>query len=445
MLSRRRALFQGNQSRPPRPWDYPAVLEYWDARSGVTSSGERVSAWAGRKGFATLEQATGANQPILLPYSGTNYLWLPGVAGNTASAPDSAALSVFGSGALQIDCDVAMDDWAPGAQIGLVSKLTNDGQSAYQFYIGASGELLYRYTATGAWANLVLATSSANLAITNFSRAIVRVSHVFATGAVNFSYSTDGGSTFSALGAEQTITAGTPFDGTDTLTMSTTVGAEAPRKMYGVTIYNGVAGTVVFDADFSAVSEGATSFTESSSNAATVTINSTGSKPAQIVGSQQILADGSAHYMTTASFARAQGQTLIRVMRANTWTSGDCFDDSVGAGSNNMSCFQITASPQFAINAGSSAGTNGGLALNTHGVLATIWNGAGSLTQVNLGTPVTGDAGALAGDGLTWANNKNATAPSNIQSKCLALCNSASSTEQLTALIASINRYHSVF
>ena len=54
-------------------------------------------------------------------------------------------------------------------------------------------------------------------------------------------------------------------------------------NIYRVIVYDGIGGTVVYDPDFTAEAPGTTSFSESSVNAATVTINQSGDPQAEIV------------------------------------------------------------------------------------------------------------------------------------------------------------------
>lgn len=444
MLSRRRALFQSNQSRPLRPWDYPAVLEYWDARSGVTSSGERVSAWAGRKGFATLEQATGANQPILLPYSGTNYLWMPGVNGNNATAPDSGPLSITGD--IDIRLKLSMDDWTPTGDVDLLGKWAGSGQASY-FLTNAAGNLRLYWSADGSVAMLASSTTTTGIAdyAAKWIRATMDVNDGVGNRVINF-YLSDDGITWTKLGNTVTAAGTTSiFNGTAVVSVAAWTGSssQGAGKIYRAQIYDGIDGTLVFDANFSAVSEGATSFTESSSNAATVTINSTGSKPAQIVGSQQVLFDGSAYYMATGALTLNQPETVLFCGKQVTWTTSDTIYD--GNSVNTMRLYQTGTTPQVNLYAGASAAPNTDWAVGANAILSAVYNGASSSLGVNLNTRTTGNASTGNGGGLYLGASAGPTGYGNTQCKALTVCNSALSTEQLTALIASINRYHSVF
>src|SRR3990167_1501432 len=70
----------------------PDLVAWYDAKSSTITQAdatERVSAWNDLSGHDYhLLQATAANQPILLPDTGVNYLWLRGIAANTLTSPN---------------------------------------------------------------------------------------------------------------------------------------------------------------------------------------------------------------------------------------------------------------------------------------------------------------------------------------------------------------------
>lgn len=305
------------------PLSFPEVLDYWDAKSGITSSSERVSSWSPLKGSDALSQGTGANQPILLPYSGVNYLWLPGVAGNYVSVPSSAALQV--TTGLDIDAYVALNTPTSGTTKHLGGKWLGTGsQYSYVFQVQATtGKLILSRANTGAVGDIQSAVSSVAPSWVAYSGLYVRVTEL--AGVVTFYTSTDG-SNWTQLGTTQAVNNNTIFAGTAPLWLGVNQDLTSQLidggKLYRFRIYNGLrqsGGTLAFDANFAAVAEGATSFTESSSNGATVTINSTGAKPAQIVGSQQMLFDASAFSLSSAINLSATSKlALVVVMRTAT-------------------------------------------------------------------------------------------------------------------------------
>lgn len=202
------------------------------------------------------------------------YLRLPGLAGNYASTPDSAALSITGD--IDIRVKVALNDWTPGAINGIA------GKSSYLLTIGTNGRPIYTFH-NGT--TFVGSTCDAAPVIVDGTALWVRVTHDVDDGAGNnvikFWTSSDGvswtqlGTTITTVG---TVTrrddAGALALGMDTNGTSNPMSG----KYWQVQIRNNILddGTgIVFNADFTNLADGATSFTESSSNAATVTINST--------------------------------------------------------------------------------------------------------------------------------------------------------------------------
>lgn len=422
------------------PWTFPGVLNYWDARYGVTSASERVSAWAATlKGSASLDQASGAAQPILLPYAGVNYLWLPGVASNHATAPDSAALSVTGD--ITLDAYYAANDWTPAVECDVFGKWAA-GQASYYLTISPTGVLRLYWSADGT--NSLFATSTVATGITDYTakwlRATIDVNDGSGNRVVKF-YLSDDGSTWSQLGSTVT-TAGTTsiFDGTAVVTCGSWTGSTslASGKLFRGRIYNGFdgAGTLVFDANFTAVAEGATSFTESSSNGATVTINSTGAKPAYIVGSQMIIGDAAAYFLQS-TFTLNPPYFLVEVGMEPTWASGQVSWD--GKTANSFALQKITASPQMRLHDASADGATVSPTLKTWYVRAAKQSAAGAATlQLNTNAPTADTLSATAMAGLTvFADGAGANFSSGFK-KAICVGNTDISADSLNQLVLSM-------
>ncbi len=201
-------------------------------------------------------------------------LVLSGLAGNNASTPDSAALSITGDFDLRVK--VALDDWTPTTPYG--SFITKDAGGLNRSFIfdmeaGGITPKLNFYWGTGAVNNLK--QSTVNVSIADGTVKWLRVTLDVDNGAgghdVRF-YTSDDGSVWTQLGATVT-TAGTTsiFDNT----ASVIIGSFLFGKVHRAIIKNGIDGTTVFDADFSTQTADALAFTESSANAATVSINTT--------------------------------------------------------------------------------------------------------------------------------------------------------------------------
>jgi hypothetical protein len=104
-------------------------------------------------------------------------------------------------------------------------------------------------------------------------------------------YTSPDGSSWTQLGTTQSTAAGNIFSGTAQVEVgSNNTGSELlAGRVLRAQIYNGIDGTLAFDANFATASKLATSFTESSSNAATVTINTTGRYGARICGARDLV------------------------------------------------------------------------------------------------------------------------------------------------------------
>ncbi len=238
------------------------------------------------------------------------YVYLPGVAANYASAPDSAALSITGD--LTMDIKVALDDWTPAANSTLLGKwLTSGGQRGYVLQVNTTGVLNFFADADGSAADVNVVSTVAT-GVTDGAVKWVRVSFDVDNGAsgndVKF-YLSDDGVAWTQLGTTVTTAGVTSiFDSTALFEIGTqSTGATNPAtgKFYQAKVYNSYlqtsAGTPVFNADFTTKTVGANSFTESSSNAATVTINGDLAKVGDGRVSLVSSSGGSAATLTSAS------------------------------------------------------------------------------------------------------------------------------------------------
>lgn len=440
--------------RLPLPWQFSEVLDYWDTRYGITSSGERVSAWAPTlKGSHSLDQGTGANQPILLSWDGVNYLRLSGVSGNYASTPDSESLSITGS--IDIRALIALDNWSSTSDQQICSKFSSAGNFSWAFYkLGSAKTLAFAWWPDGT--NIAgNSASSSDIPVNNFDELWVRATLDAPTGDYKYWISTDYnadtlGGAWTQLGSTRTVSGATSiFNGNANVEFGSRSGgtaALANGKCKRVQIFDGIEGILVCDSNFTAVSEGATSFTESSSNAATVTINSTGAKPAQIVGSQQLLFDGSAHFLKASAFTLNQPETIILLLKPVTWSQNDalCDGNTDTTALVRQGAFGVGTSPQVTSYAGTLL-QSVDATVGSYGAVAAVFNGASSVLQYNTGTPVTGNAGSSNAGGFTLGsvaagNNQW----SNIQVKAAAICNSALSQSRLNQLIRAMATQYGV-
>ncbi len=206
-------------------------------------------------------------------------LKLPGLAANNASTPDSAALDITGN--IEIVARIALVDWTPAAINTIVGKRATTANSfAYQFRVSTAGrlEMIYGDSPT----TVVTATSTVSPTVSDGASLWVKVTRNSTTGTVQFFTAADQSaepSSWTQLGTDVATASGSMQVNANVLVLGDhqTAGAYEPvnGSLFRVIIRNAIGSGVVFDADFTAVADLATSFTESSSNAATVTINST--------------------------------------------------------------------------------------------------------------------------------------------------------------------------
>jgi hypothetical protein len=217
-----------------------------------------------------------------------SWLSLPGETGDYASIPDSAPLSIPGD--MEIEVDAAADDWTPVGTENLVSKYQTSGQASYRMMVLAGGSLWWQHSADGtnsAWST----GPGVNMStiVNDGDRVKLKVTIDVDNGAgdaeLKFWYRFSDGDSWTQLGSTQTLGATTSiFDGTEQVSIGQRSNVEMfAGKIYRAIIRDGIDGTVELDANFAAEAPGTTSFTESSSNAATVTINQSGDPQAEIV------------------------------------------------------------------------------------------------------------------------------------------------------------------
>jgi hypothetical protein len=271
-----------------------------------------------------------------------NYLYLPGIASNFASTPDAAALDITGD--IDIRVKVALDDWTPSAQTALLAKdVVSGGQRSYNLGVNTSGQLTFVWTTNG---STVIQRFSDQLVITDGTTKWVRVTLDVDNGASGYDlrfFTSDDGNTWTQLGATQTVAGVTSiFAGTAPLEVGSQASGQSPArgKFFRAQVLNGINGTVAFDANFetSITSLNQTSFTESSTNAATVTINRSGStyRSAGITAAGYLYPGATNTFSASATnfldFGAADSFTVLAVIRQ--WATPGNFQAYVMKGGN---------------------------------------------------------------------------------------------------------------
>ncbi len=270
------------------------------------------------------------NEPLALAHTGTNYLYLPGVAGNYASVPDSAALDITGDIDIRVRC--ALEDWSGAARETFAEKW---GNTSWAFTKDpAAGKLRLDWTESGLTQKA--ATSTTAMTFSSLQDKWVRVTLDVDNGAggntVSF-YTSDDGATWTLLGTP-VVQAGVTSLNVNSEQVE--IGALNTNslllkgRVYRAQIRNGIDGTVVLDANFTTgiTSGGQTSFVESSSNAATVTINrsTSGRKAVAVVRPVWLL--GTDDFFEVADndlldFTNTQDLSAVAIVRAWGTTADD--------------------------------------------------------------------------------------------------------------------------
>jgi hypothetical protein len=217
-----------------------------------------------------------------LTHTGSNYVYLPFVFGQTnhMRSPDSAALDITGD--IDLRVKIEADDWNQGGTGVLVAKYGASGQRSYLMQL-AAGRLSLVWSNNGTTENVAQSTVTTLNTTANFTTLWLRGTLDVDNGAsgrtITFFTSTDG-TNWTQYG-DPVVQAGVTsiFNSTALLRTGDQNGGNVfGGKYFRVQVLNGIDGTVAFDAncETSITSFGQETFTESSTNAATVTINRAG-------------------------------------------------------------------------------------------------------------------------------------------------------------------------
>lgn len=219
-----------------------------------------------------------------------SYLELPGVAGNYASTPDSAAVSVTGD--IDVRIQLSLNDWTPSATANLFAKRVAGTQESWRLVLGTTGFLSFVPCSDGV-NDLAFQSASAAVGFTNGTKHWLRVTRVAATGVMNYYTSEDGADWLQLGSANRTSTPGNIFDSNSAVevgSMNAGGGANWGGKVYRAQIYNGIAGTLVADLDPRRI--GPNSLTGVAATGETWTAHQSGTPAARIVAlPDQIIAD----------------------------------------------------------------------------------------------------------------------------------------------------------
>lgn len=230
--------------------------------------------------------------------NGYNYMGV-GLSTPYALVPDSVPLS-FTSG-IDLRIRIAPDSWT--AAQALIGKWTTGGTTkSWGLRTEATGALTFFISSTGG--NNTSAVSTAGTGFSAGTTNWVRVTWNSTTKDCNFYTAVDQSaepSSWTQVGTTVALNT-TMFDSDASVQIGTSpVGSTLPVKFYRAIVYDAVGGTKQLDADFTTKTVGANTFTETSANAATVTIGA----DAQLGDGRISLSSSSAG--TAATLSRSAG------------------------------------------------------------------------------------------------------------------------------------------
>ncbi len=261
-LRRSYALGVQRKLRPIEKCQFAVLPQFQDANGGLINMGSGGSDLDAQSGSAA---GADTNDPT---YVGERGLRLPGVDGNHASTPDSAALSITGD--IDIRVRVSMDDWTPAATATFVSKYSTTGnQRGYIFRLSDVGILQMWWSTNGTDLETEVATVATGFTngTAHWVRATLDVDNGSSDAEIKFytaDDSPDEPSTWTQLG--DTVLHGATTSQVDNTTpvwigdLDTSGTGLFPGLIQRVSIRDGIDGTVVFDADFTKLDGGTTSF-----------------------------------------------------------------------------------------------------------------------------------------------------------------------------------------
>jgi hypothetical protein len=390
--------------------------------------------------------------------SNVNCLCCDGTVSNSASVPDSAALSITG------DIDIAVRVRCPAWQSATTKVLLakdSSGQRSFAFYgnPGNPGKLIFGWSADGSAFNASVSTAVVPFA--NYEAGWVRVTFATSTGTATFYTAPDSGSVPSAwtqLGSAVVTGATSIFDSTTALRVGNDgFNSNCLGNFFRAIVKNGIGGSTVLDIDFTGASKLATSFVCTTGQ--TVTINTSGATGARICGerdlyqgtvaNQPVLTvasdgrhyltfDGSNDYLKAAPFSLSQPETVHLVGSQVSWTNNDAAYD--GNTTDSLALYQTTnglgASPRVKQYGGAFGGALDTWALQTPALVSTLFSGAASLIRQNRQAPVLGSAGTTAAGGFTLGANGGGGGTGNITASEIAIYSAAHSPSLLDRFAA---------
>lgn len=329
-------------------------------RSSVVSGALSNLGTGGSALNAVFGNSTGVDSfdPALLEHTGTNYLYLPGVTGNAASATNLASYTP--SSSLQLDWDFTPSDLTAAEQ-SLITHFGSAGNRGWRLSLGTTAFALVWSTDGGdvnvASQAVSFATMGVAVGVRTRGRVILRFNNGSGVYDVRW-YTVDANGIATLVETDLGLSTTSIFASSQNLEIGSRTGLGIPlsASVYKATVTTD--GTAVFNADFTTgiTSGSQTTFTESSANAATVTINRSTSGRKAVAVTRPILLFGTDDYLEVADndlldFGASNSFTFFAALRQwNTPLSGGRIVSKAGSGTitgwhyaNNGTTFQPLA------------------------------------------------------------------------------------------------------
>ncbi len=308
-IRRAGALGQQRRLRAIDKCQFVVLPQFMDANGGKLNLGHGGPDLDAQQGSAA---GADTNDPT---YVGERGLRLPGIVANQGFVADSAALRITGD--IDIRGRIYQDVMPPATAEMIMEKTGIGGNAGWGIYLkeAASG-IQFFHSANGTdiveWTTSSPDTPNSVLGVTAGNYFLFKITLDVDDGAggnvLKYWFAPDGDlddATWTQAGGTQQLGVGTTSIYASTgdvhIGMTRTDGALYNGGAGRLQIRDGIDGTVVFDADFTKVAGGATSFTEDSSNGATVTINQDGLDVARIIDGPTDVLDGTDDYFEVAN------------------------------------------------------------------------------------------------------------------------------------------------
>lgn len=299
-----------------------------DAAHSVAGEQAAVNRGTGGSALnARYGSTTGAdtNDPLLLTHDGENYAYLTGTVGyDYLLVPDAANLDITGD--IEIQLDMAMDDWVPAGNVDIIQRWNTAPNEAWHIRVRTDGLLTFYWYPTGSDASLLAATSTVAPTVTDGERLRLKFTLDVDNGTgghtVKF-YTSPDGAMWTQLGADVTVAGVTalPAITASVIIMASLGGAVPNTKFFGCKILDGIGGTTVLDINCATdiTDSDATSFTATTGQTVTVARSASGRKTALVT--RPIWLFGTDDYMEIADnalldFGATDSFTVLAVFRA---------------------------------------------------------------------------------------------------------------------------------